>query len=72
MTNRELDWNKDESWGLSLNQDLILTDQMFEDTHYSTARERIKKGISPASLLQQKRVFHQQRIQEITAKWRAK
>jgi len=69
MTHREFDWREDENWEFSLHRDLLLTQYLFEDTHYPIARERIAKGISPASHLNDMQAFHQQRIKEITNSW---
>jgi len=69
---REFDWNDDKQWGESLYQDLLLNAQMFNEVHYPLARERIAKGISPPSLLQEKQDFHERRIREITADWQSR
>jgi len=72
MAQEGLDWKNDDNWGFSLSHDLLLTGFLFEDTHYSIARERIANGISPPSLMQEHEANHQKRVQEITDKWLAK
>jgi len=72
MAKNGLDWKNDDNWGYSLAHDLLLTGYLFEDTHFSIARERIRDGISPPSLMEDHQAVHQQRVQEITAKWLAK